>query len=145
MAAGFAANIVTGDNYVVVSMVGELDLAEGPTLRNTLERAISAGTRLVVADATDLMFLDSSGIGILVAAHKAQSATGGTFVVANLNVSVGKPVRLTEVDTAVPVHWAEPPATPWSDDGATAESIVLALGFDESARPLLRAEAKSRS
>ena len=133
MPGGFYADLITGDGYVVVSLSGELDLAEAPTLRETLEKVTMAGAGLIVVDAADLTFLDSSGIGVLVGAHKEQAATGGQFVIANLADGVGRPVRITEVDTAIPVHWGDPVVRPWLDVAADSDAILTTLGLDVTA------------
>ncbi|MFL6237938.1 MAG: STAS domain-containing protein [Actinomycetes bacterium] len=139
MTGGFTSELHTGDGFVVVSLTGELDLAEGPGLRKSLERVLRTGTRLVVIDAAELTFLDSSGIGLLVAAHNQQQAAGALLVIANLKEGVGRPIRLTEVDTAVPVHWAATPVTPWADEAADPVSILTGLGFSDAASALAAA------
>jgi anti-anti-sigma factor len=139
MSGGFVIDLTTDDGYIVVSLTGELDLAESPGLRKSLEQLVQAGTQLIVVDASELTFLDSSGIGVLVASHNQQEALGGMFVIANLSETAGRPVRLTEVDTAIPVHWAEPALQPWTDEGASPASILEALGF--AAEALVAADA----
>lgn len=132
MGGGFDVVLTTGDGYVVVSLSGELDLAEAPVLRKALDRLVRAGTPLIAIDATELTFLDSTGIGVLVASHNQQESFGRLLVVANLSEAAGRPVRLTEVDTAIPVHWAPPTVQPWTDPDATPASILTALGFDST-------------
>ena len=133
MASGFRADLSTGDGFVVVSVTGELDLAEAPVLRKTLEGVLHGDTSLVVIDANDLTFIDSTGIGVLVAAHNHLGATNGLLVIANLDESVGRPLRLTEVDTAIPVHWAGTTQLPWADPAASPVSILASLGFTAEA------------
>jgi anti-anti-sigma factor len=128
MTSAFVAQMASGDGYVVVSLAGELDLAEAAGLRKLFDRVVTSSPQLVVVDAAELTFLDSSGIGILVGTHNALAAAGGQLVIANLGEKTGKPVRLTEVDTAIPVHWAKPVVTPWSSPEATVGSILGALG-----------------
>lgn len=129
MASGFFADLSTGDGYAVVSLSGELDLAESPGLRRTLDRVLRSSTRLIVIDAAELTFLDSTGIGVIVAAYNRQVAAGGRLVITNLNEVVGRPIRLTEVDTAIPVHWTCEVLRPWAEPGATPSMILAAFGF----------------
>jgi anti-sigma B factor antagonist len=130
MTSAFGARVVTGDGFVVVSLTGELDLAEAPRLRDVLDDVLGSPPQLVVIDAAELTFLDSSGIGVLVGAHNALEAAGSQFVIANLAEMTGKPIRLTEVDTAISVHWAPPPVTPWSSPEASVRSILAALAIE---------------
>jgi anti-sigma B factor antagonist len=51
----------------VVKASGELDIATAPDLRDRLAE-LPAGTRLVVVDLSDVTFVDSTGLGVLVAA-----------------------------------------------------------------------------
>jgi anti-sigma B factor antagonist len=133
MGGGMVVDLATGDGFVVVSLSGELDLSEATGLRNTLARLVQSGTPLIVVNAAELSFLDSSGIGVLVATANQQTASDAVLVIANLSELTGRPVRLTEVDTAIPVHWGEEKAEPWAEPNATPESILLALGFAEVA------------
>jgi anti-sigma B factor antagonist len=136
MGGGFDVVVTSGDGYVVLSVSGELDLAEAPALRNSLDRLVRSGTPLIVVDATELTFLDSTGIGVLVGSHNQQESFGRLLVIANLSEAAGRPVRLTEVDTAIPVHWAPPTVSPWSNPDATPTSILTALGFESAATAL---------
>lgn len=49
---------------------GELELSTAPAFSTQLEQAISDGTETVVVDMSRLEFLDSTGIALLVEAHK---------------------------------------------------------------------------
>jgi anti-anti-sigma factor len=59
------------EGALVVGVGGELDLATVPTFEETLEGALSAEEtppgRLVVLDLLDLGFMDSSGLGAILA------------------------------------------------------------------------------
>ena len=55
----------------VVHLHGELDIASVPKLRATLDELLVDGpAQVIVVDLTDLTFMDSSGLGTLVGAHK---------------------------------------------------------------------------
>src|SRR3954463_4126022 len=133
MTGGFVADLSSGDGFVVVSASGELDLAEASVLRKTLERVLPDCPSLVVIDAGGLQFIDSTGIGVLVAAHNRVEATNGMLVIANLDEKVGRPLQLTQVDTAIPVHWAGTTLRPWAEPDVTPDSILATLGFDTAA------------
>jgi anti-sigma B factor antagonist len=134
MTAGFAVTAAAGDRFTVLALSGELDLAEAPTLRKAIDEHVGPDTSLLVADARDLNFIDSTGIGVLVATRNQLARTGGLLVIANLGQTVGRPLQVTEVDTAIPVHWAgELALAPWTEPGATPASILTALGFEAEA------------
>lgn len=56
----------TSDGIVVVSPRGELDAYTTPGLRSELHRLVEAGHRTLVVDLTNVSFLDSSALGVLV-------------------------------------------------------------------------------
>src|SRR5437763_8911400 len=103
MSAGFAVTAATGDGFTVLVLSGELDLAAAPTLRRAIDQHVGPDTSLLVADARALRFIDSTGIGVLVGTRNHLARSGGLLVIANLDETVGRPLRLTEVDTAIPV------------------------------------------
>jgi anti-sigma B factor antagonist len=55
---------------------GEIDLANAGRLRELFDEAIEGGATRVVVDCRELEFLDSSGIGVLVAARKRLGPEG---------------------------------------------------------------------
>jgi anti-sigma B factor antagonist len=66
----------------VVALRGELDFDEAPSFGRVLEELRADGEREVVVDLSDLTFIDSSGISVLVGAARASAAEQGTLVVA---------------------------------------------------------------
>ncbi len=62
----------------LVSIVGEVDVSNAPELRSALDAALEAGAKSVDIDFSEVPYIDSTGIGVLVgAAHRAadQGAT----------------------------------------------------------------------
>ena len=54
---------------LVVHVAGEVDMHSAPALRQALDGLDEENNDLVL-DLTDLQFMDSSGVGVLVGAHK---------------------------------------------------------------------------
>jgi anti-anti-sigma factor len=84
----------------VVTVRGELDFDEAPALERTLADLRAGGEREIVVDLGELMFIDSSGISVLVAAARAVSADRGMLVVASPTPHVQRVfeiVRLAEL------------------------------------------------
>lgn len=68
----------------VVAAAGEIDVATGPKLRDSLDAAIDRGTDLVVVDLLDVSFIDSTGLGVLIRTSKRiEEAGGGLRLVAS--------------------------------------------------------------
>lgn len=66
------------DGGRVVTVRGELDLAAADQLWETLEPLLLPGV-LVVLDGTEMTFLDSSGLRVLLQAHKRGESEGAVF------------------------------------------------------------------
>ncbi len=75
----FAISEVTSEEYAVVSVVGELDVATAPELRGRLEEVIDGGAPVVIADLLGVSFLDSTALGVLIGALKRSQAAGREF------------------------------------------------------------------
>jgi anti-sigma B factor antagonist len=66
-----------GGDAVVIAVSGELDLAETPALELELERVEASGATLVIVDLSDLEFIDSSGLIVVVGRTKEPVETAG--------------------------------------------------------------------
>jgi anti-sigma B factor antagonist len=81
---GEAFEVVTdsGDGYVLVSVVGELDVATAPRLRKNLNKALDETRPTLVMDLTEVTFIDSTALGVLIETSKLCDANGGTMRIA---------------------------------------------------------------
>ena len=84
------------DQELLVAVRGEIDMASAPQLRELLDTAIDAGITRVTLDCRGLEFLDSSGIGVLVAARK-RLGEGGELVLDSPPAHVRKVLEITGV------------------------------------------------
>jgi anti-sigma B factor antagonist len=83
-----------GDDPVVVR--GDVDMATAPQLRSLLDELVDAGVTTIVLDCRALEFLDSSGIGVLVAARK-RLGDQGQLVIDSPPAHVRKVLDITGV------------------------------------------------
>ena len=58
------------DDGALVVVRGEVDMATAPQLRDTLLALVDGGASRIALDCRGLDFLDSSGIGVLIAVRK---------------------------------------------------------------------------
>ncbi|MFE7129957.1 STAS domain-containing protein [Streptomyces sp. NPDC057638] len=63
--------------WFVLRIVGELDLVSSPEVRRQVHAAVAAGRRDVVLDLGEVVFCDSSGVGVLIAARRLLHSCGG--------------------------------------------------------------------
>ena len=61
--------IVSSDSATTLKVTGDVDMASAPRLRSVLDELLDSGVDCIVLDCHELTFLDSSGIGVLVAAR----------------------------------------------------------------------------
>ncbi|GAA4249774.1 STAS domain-containing protein [Dactylosporangium darangshiense] len=61
----------------VVTASGELDVATAPELRAYLHRILDDGASTLVVDLSDVGFLDSTTLGVLISVHKRLAEDGG--------------------------------------------------------------------
>ena len=73
-----------------VCVNGEVDVSNAAELRSALEAALIGGTSKITADFSDVSYIDSTGIGVLVGiAHRAQEIQA-VFVVAHPQKNVAR-------------------------------------------------------
>jgi anti-sigma B factor antagonist len=83
---------------VVLTLAGELTLATAPVLQKRLDHAMR-GKAAVVIDLSRLRFIDSSGLGMLVAAERQLRDSGGQLVLVRGPQAVHRPFELTGLDS----------------------------------------------
>ncbi len=84
---------------------GELKVG-GPdlVLRAAFDRAIDEGSRRIVLDLVEVHFVDSSGLGEMVAALKKLRAGAGDLKLASANRRVAETLRITQLVRVLEMH-----------------------------------------
>jgi anti-sigma B factor antagonist len=89
-----------GGDTVIVR--GEIDMATAPQLRDLLNGLVDAGSTRILLDCRALDFLDSSGIGVLVAVRK-RLGDDGVLTLESPPAHVRKVLDLTGVSAHVAI------------------------------------------
>ncbi|MEU1535300.1 STAS domain-containing protein [Streptomyces fagopyri] len=84
----------------VITLHGEIDHDSGPTLRQALAAAAPPGHR-VAADMHGVGFMDSTGINILLAAHRGLIEAGGWLRLAALTPPALRTIQLVGADAVI--------------------------------------------
>lgn len=84
MDGGFEVRIDEAGPETVVHVAGELDLATAPLLQEACATAAGRNPQTLRIDMSEVTFLDSTGISVLVQAHKQLDAQGGELVLHGL-------------------------------------------------------------
>jgi anti-sigma B factor antagonist len=77
---------------------GRLNLVSAPQLKAAVTTAVQDGYPRVVVDLSAVTFLDSSGLGALIAGLKATRQAGGDLRMTGANEQVRTVLRLTNLD-----------------------------------------------
>lgn len=84
------------DAQVRITIEGEIDIATVGDVRDTVLAALARSRpRSVVLDLALVTFIDSTGIGELVACHKATTVSGAELVLENLTPFVHRQIWAT--------------------------------------------------
>ena len=87
-----------------VTVRGEVDVHTAPALRERLTEVVRQGEDRVVVFLDGVTFIDSVGLGVLVAAHHAQEARGGTLEIVCGEPRVLRILQLTGLRRVLTVH-----------------------------------------
>lgn len=63
--------------WTVVTVTGEMDLVSSPAVRQKVHDAVADGERSLVLDLGDVLFCDSSGVGVLIGARRLMRSCAG--------------------------------------------------------------------
>jgi anti-sigma B factor antagonist len=94
------------DAYVI-RIIGELDLGGCPELESALQEAEGAQMHRIIVDLEGLTFIDSVGLGTIVKASRRSTSDGNRLQITRGRGQPAEILRLTELDTALPL--TDPP------------------------------------
>lgn len=63
--------------WTVLHIRGELDLVTSPAVRQSVHDVVAVGRHDVVLDLSEVLFCDSSGVSVLIAARRLMRSCGG--------------------------------------------------------------------
>lgn len=102
-----------GDLGVIVA-AGEVDMATAGGIRQAITDLIGGGFKHLMLDMSEVSFIDSTGLGVIIGARKKVRHIDGTFSLVCNNPRTLRLFKITGIDQALPVH-------------ATRESAIAAL------------------
>jgi anti-anti-sigma factor len=82
----------------VLHLTGELDPHTAPALQAALKTTLADEPSSLVLDLTELTFIDSSGLRVLIDAHKAIAELGGELVVRNPSSTAQRLLEITKLE-----------------------------------------------
>lgn len=98
----------------VVSVRGEVDVYSAPTLRKSVQEAIDEHCCDLIVDLSDIAFIDSTGLGVLVGGQNRAGELGGKLSLVCAQERVLKLFRITGLDEVFAIY-------PTRDEALSAE------------------------
>jgi len=90
--------------WTIIDVAGELDLNTAPTLREEIDRAVEGGATRVAVGMSEVTFMDSTGLGMLVTALKHLQEREGQLALVAIDGSPRKVLSITGLDDVLPTY-----------------------------------------
>jgi anti-sigma B factor antagonist len=115
-------NVREAGNVTIVEVAGRVTLgAAGPSIQDTVRELVDSLHTNIIIDLGGIRYLDSSGLGQLVASAATAASRGGAIKLLNLTERVYDLMLLTKLCTVFAIYADEATAV-MSFDLATAQS-----------------------
>jgi anti-sigma B factor antagonist len=92
------------DTAVTARLSGDLDIVTSDEVKRPLAQLLDDGYSRLWLDLADVGFVDSSGLGVLVALHRHAEAQGGQFVVRSVPPPVQRLFEITRLSDLLTVE-----------------------------------------
>jgi anti-sigma B factor antagonist len=100
--------VAAGTDGPTVRVSGEIDVSTAPSLRECL--ATLADEPVVAVDLSEVAFVESSGLGVLVAEHKRRRAAGHELVIIGSSPLAQRVFEITGLDHVLNLDGGTPGA-----------------------------------
>ncbi|WCK53928.1 STAS domain-containing protein [Aneurinibacillus sp. Ricciae_BoGa-3] len=97
-------DVKVSNNQVLVTLSGEIYVEESTVLREQLLQCLEKGLSHFVFNLSEVNYIDSSGLGVLVAIHKRALQNKGQVTIQGLNGSVKELFELTRLTKVFPTE-----------------------------------------
>lgn len=95
-------------DVTVIDVSGRITLGEGSSvIRDAVRDLITKGHKKILLNLGDVTYIDSSGIGELVAGYTSMANAGGTLKLLSLTKRVKDLLQITKLYTVFDVHEEE--------------------------------------
>jgi anti-sigma B factor antagonist len=106
----------------VVALKGRIVLGEGSSsLRDRLKNLVEDGRKKIVLNMANVTYIDSAGLGTLVAAHVSAKKVGTALLLSDLGHKFHEVLQVTRLVTVFNVYGTEAEAI--SSFGATSRAV----------------------
>lgn len=111
--------VKTGPAHVLVTLIGNCDHSTGPQFRDGLATEVARGAQRLIVDLSEVGFIDSEAVHVLLDLKAVLTEWGGSLVLVNPQPIVVRVLSLMGADEVIPV----------------AATVAEALALDHGAAP----------
>lgn len=97
-------SVTAGSAHTLVTVAGECDLHTGRQLRDALTSEVSRGARRLILDVSELSFMNSTGMQVLLSVRTVLTVRGGTLALVAPQPVVARVLELTGADQVIPIY-----------------------------------------
>lgn len=116
---GNKSHMAGSTNIALVPVEGDLDVTSVASLRQTLNALIDGGCKRIVLNLAATSYMDSAGMGLVVASVRRMRARGGLLSLTNVSPEVMRALSIARLVDFIPVSSAgSRPETPELDPSA---------------------------
>jgi len=92
-------------NHLIMSVSGEIDHRYATQIRNEADRRIvTYSDSHFIIDLTDVSFMDSSAIGVIIGRYKLVMSLGGTMSIVSCNDTLGRILEMSGIRKIIPIY-----------------------------------------
>lgn len=96
--------MIERDGVTVIRLEGAIDVSRALELRDDLFARLDSPAARVLLDLSDVRLIDSSGIGILVTAHRRADGQGARFGLAGATGTVARVFEMTRTNRLLSLY-----------------------------------------
>ena len=98
-------NVIDHGEVKILQLIGKVTIGEGDVqLREAVHGLVDGGTRKIILDLGELKYIDSSGIGELVACYTTLTNRGGHLRLSNLHSKIYSLLQLTALVSVFQIY-----------------------------------------
>lgn len=92
------------DRTTIVEVDGEIHVSTAPEFSGVLAATVEGGRTQLVLDLSGVMFIDSTGLSVLLNALRGTTRAGGRMALVCSNPTVLRLFEITHLDTTFDIH-----------------------------------------
>ena len=94
----------TVGEWTVLKLDGEVDIYTAGKLRDAVNHAVEEGNSRIAVDLAEMEFMDSSGLGVLIAALKRLKENDGELILVSPRDQMRRILKLTGLDKILTIR-----------------------------------------